>query len=37
MAELFVPTQQAVDDGLLQLTEVFNLNDQLTAAGLAES
>ena len=37
MAELFVPAQQAVDDGLLQLTEVFNLNDQLTAAGLAES
>ena len=37
MAELFVPTQQAVDDGLVQLSEVFNLDDQCAAAGLAES
>ena len=37
MAELFVPTQQAVDDGLVLLTEVFNLDVQLTAAGLARS
>jgi L-rhamnose mutarotase len=35
MSELFVPTQQAVDDGLVLLTEVFNLDDQLSAAGLA--
>lgn len=37
MAELFVPTQQSVDDGLVLLTEVFNLDDQLSAAGLARS
>ena len=37
MAELFVPSQQAVDDGLVLLTEVFNLDDQLTAAGLTRS
>jgi L-rhamnose mutarotase len=37
MAELFVPSQQAVDDGLVLLTEVFNLDEQLTAAGLARS
>lgn len=37
MAELFVPTQQAVDDGLVLLTEVFNLDEQLSAAGLARS
>ena len=37
MAELFVPSQQSVDDGLVLLTEVFNLDDELTAAGLARS
>lgn len=35
MAELFVPTQQSVNDGLVLLTEVFNLDDQLSATGLA--
>lgn len=35
MAELFVPTQQAVDDGLVELTEVFNLDEQLAAAEAA--
>jgi hypothetical protein len=37
MAELFVATQQAVDDGLVLLDEVFNLDEQLSAAGLARS
>ena len=34
MGHLFLPTQQAVDDGLVELTEVFNLDDQLAAAGM---
>lgn len=37
MAGLFLPTQQGVDDGLVELTEVFNLDDQLAAAGLPRS
>lgn len=37
MAELFIPTQQGVDDGLVELAEVFNLDQQLAAAESAHS
>ncbi|MGV8907980.1 MAG: L-rhamnose mutarotase [Propionicimonas sp.] len=37
MAALFIPTQQGVDDGLVELTEVFNLDQQLAAAEPAHS
>jgi L-rhamnose mutarotase len=36
MATLFEDEAQAPDQGFLQLTEIFNLEDQLSAANVAE-